>query len=194
MKHIEGGLVECCDRSNDAHLCFEALEDETPLQILQYSCLPGRPVVAGTSYSCRRPRDCPPGLHCVRPVLANGTSLLRIQRSGKPVVIFVGKARQVLEAVRISGFIPIHYYFGPEIPEALTKLCKYFVLFSSGFAVVNTIPCFYSDGNHIIYALLRYIGASKQRRQRIVGLCFNATGAFLLAVNFSAIIWRAVNR
>jgi len=76
----------------------------------------------------------------------------------------------------------------------LIKLCKYFAVLSSGFAIVNIVPCFFSDGNHIIYALLRYVGASKVRKQRLVGLGFNIVGASLLGINFLGMLWNAVGR
>lgn len=192
MKHLGGGIVECCDKSNEAHLCFETLEDDTPLQILQYSCLPGRPVIAGTAYTCRSPKECPPSLHCVRPILANGTTLLRIQRSFGNVVIFIGKPYHVLSTVQVTDFVQIYDALPPEIPETLVKLSKYFVVISSGLAIINTIPCFYFDGYHITYSLINYYFPGRFRYKNLMSLIVTVLGTMLLIINISSLLWKSI--
>lgn len=193
VKHLGGGVVECCDKSNEAHLCFETLEDDTPLQILQYSCLPGRPVIASTAYTCRSPKDCPPSLHCVRPVLSNGTTLLRIQRSHGNVVIFIGRPYHVLSTVQVTDFVPIYDMFPSQLPEVLTRLSKYFLLFSSGLAIINAIPCFYFDGSHITYSFVSCFISSRFRYKNLLGLVCNVLGTLLLLLNFSSLMWKSVD-
>lgn len=187
----EGGTVQCCDESSESHLCFETLDNGAPLQILKYSCLPGRPVIAGTAYMCSTPKDCPPGLHCVRPVTPEGSTLLRIQRSRGNVVIFIGKPNHVRRTVQVSEYVQVFDIFPPEFAERLTRLMKYFVLFSSGLALINTIPCFYFDGNHITYALVNYLFRGRFRNN-LIGLSIIIFGTLLLIINFSCLILKSL--
>ncbi|KAK6640798.1 hypothetical protein RUM44_012495 [Polyplax serrata] len=124
MKVSNDGTVECCENTNEAHLCFETLEDGAPLQILQYSCLPGRPIIAGTAYMCQSPKECPPGLYCVRPVTPEGTTLLRIQRSKGNVVIFIGNPKHIIMTVSVSDYSQIFDMFPSKLPEVLIRLTK----------------------------------------------------------------------
>lgn len=190
MKVSEEGTVECCESTNDAHLCFETLEDGAPLQILQYSCLPGRPIIAGTAYMCRSPKDCPPGLHCVRPVTPEGTTLLRIQRSRGNVVIYIGVPKHVLLTVGVSEYSQVFDMFPPRLPEMLIRLTKYFVIFSSGLAVMNAIPCFYFDGYHISYSLINYFSPGTFQFKKLVTLACNFIGILLLVLSFSCLLWK----
>lgn len=190
MKVSNDGTVECCENTNEAHLCFETLEDGAPLQILQYSCLPGRPIIAGTAYMCQSPKECPPGLYCVRPVTPEGTTLLRIQRSKGNVVIFIGNPKHIIMTVSVSDYSQIFDMFPSKLPEVLIRLTKYVVLFSSGLAVMNSIPCFCFDGYHISYSLINYFSRGTYHSKNMMTLLCNFSGMLLFTISILCAIWK----
>lgn len=65
-------------------------------------------------------------------------------------------------------------------------LCRYLCVLSAGLAVLNTIPCYYFDGQHIIMALihcyLRPIIQSQSMRQTIA-MAVTSLGTLFLIVN-----------
>lgn len=192
VKVSEVGTAECCENTNGANLCFETLDDGSPLEILQYSCLPGRPIVAGTTFMCRNPNECPPGLHCIRPVTPEGTTLLRIQRSHGNVVIFIGIPKHVLLTVKVSDYVEVFKMFPSSLPEILIRFTKYLILFSAGLAVMNAVPCFYFDGYHISYSLINFLSTGTFQFKNTLAFFCNFFGMFLLILSFSCVLWKLV--
>lgn len=190
MKVSEEGTVQCCENSSNAHLCFETLEDGAPLQVLQYSCLPGRRIIAGTAFMCRNPKDCPSGLHCVRPVTPEGTTLLRIHRSKGSIVIYIGIPKHVLLTVRVSDYSQQYRMFPSKLPEILIRLAKYLVIFSSGLAVINSIPCFYFDGYHISCTLINSLNKGSFHFKNSITFGCNLLGMLLLGFSIVCALWK----
>lgn len=194
-KQLPGGLVECCSASSPRHVCFEYLDkDENMPELPQHSCLPGRVVVESAQQLCMIGSDCSLDLHCLKPSLGNETRLLSIERDKGKVVIFLGHPSEIYHTMKVSEFVPRYAFISPVIAEVLMKLFKYMIVFSSGLAVVNVIPCFYFDGQHIIQAACNFLLARKFKRSMRQAIAFTVTflGSLLLFGIFSSVIFPAV--
>ncbi|KAJ9591941.1 hypothetical protein L9F63_001543 [Diploptera punctata] len=195
VRQSPGGVIECCSASSTHHLCFEYLDkDENMPELPQHSCLPGRVVIESTQQLCIKGSDCSLDRHCLKPLLTNQTRLLRIQRDKGKVVIFVGHPNEIYHTVKVSEFVPKYVLIPSLIAEVLMKLCKYVILFSSGLGVVNIIPCFYFDGQHIVKAVCNAFLARKYKKSVRQAIAFTVTslGTLLLFSIFLALIFAAV--
>ncbi|XP_063242597.1 membrane-bound transcription factor site-2 protease isoform X2 [Bacillus rossius redtenbacheri] len=179
VKQLAGGGIECCGPGSEHHLCFEYLErDEGAPQLPQHSCLPVRTVVENAPRLCVLGADCPPDLHCLRPLLDNVTRLVRLERGTSPPVLYLGSPASAYRSVRVGDYVPLHRALPPGVPEAVARLCKYLVVFSAGLAAVNLVPCFWLDGRHIAWAACELLLGQSSERQAVaaaittLGTCF----------------------
>lgn len=65
-------------------------------------------------------------------------------------------------------------------------LCKYIAVFSSGLAIINIVPCFYFDGQHIATLITDTLLRSKiheQNARKMVSHILTTTFTLLLAYN-----------
>lgn len=177
--------MECCAPSSTQHLCFEYLEAEgAALELPQHSCLPGRVVVEAAELMCLRAGDCTSGLHCLRPSLENSTKLVRIERLDAKVVLYIGHPAQIFHMVQVSDYVPL-YFISSTIPDMVTRLCKYIIIFSAGLAAINVIPCFYLDGQYIIHALTDFFLLKKvpmKSVREVTSMFFTVFGTFFLSL------------
>lgn len=157
LRHISNGIYDCCSANKNGHLCFEYLENNNGIiEIPPHMCLPVRPILEKSTHFCSSDikNYCSNNLHCIRPVLANNTNLFKIKIVGKQDVFYIGLASDLLYTVRISPYIPKHIFQSSTVPDVITKMLKYFVVFSGGLAVVNVVPCIFMDGQHIVNGLV----------------------------------------
>lgn len=192
-KHLAAGAVECCTSNSPRHLCFEYLENEAePLELPQYSCLNARTVIEVATQMCYKANDCSPGLHCFRPSLENSTKLLRIKRKTGNIVLFLGHPAEIYHTVVVSDYINLYSLFPSYLPERLKTLAEYTSTFSAGLAILNVIPCFYFDGQHIIRALIDAFFSKKIIHSSVrhaISLCITFVGTFILAFYLGTTIW-----
>lgn len=196
-KHLQPGTVECCSSNAPRHLCFEYLDSsEEPLQLPQHSCLNARTVVEHVTVLCHNARDCPDNHHCFRPSLENMTRLVSISVQNGRVVLFLGHPGEIYQTVSVSDFTDLYTLFPTSIPERIQLLCNYIVSFSFGMALLNIIPCFYFDGQHIIRTildiyLLKHVEHSSVRHA--LSLCLTFIGTFILGLYLVVAFWYTLN-
>uniref|UniRef100_A0A0A9XDY4 Membrane-bound transcription factor site-2 protease n=1 Tax=Lygus hesperus TaxID=30085 RepID=A0A0A9XDY4_LYGHE len=185
-KHISESLVECCGSNSPRHLCFEYVgTDDEPLPLPQHSCLLARNVVDLKLQHCSAPPDCPSSLHCFRPSLENSTRLIQIHRARGPTVLYLGGPADIYHSITVTDFISIYKFFPSSIPDALTKLCQFVTLFSSGLAILNVIPCFYFDGQFIMHTLSEVFLSRRvpmATARQAISLCITIFGTVMLIV------------
>ncbi|XP_073982362.1 membrane-bound transcription factor site-2 protease [Rhodnius prolixus] len=185
-KHVSETAIDCCGDTDGQDICFEYIGSETePLPLPQHSCLHARSVVELSSGPCSKHGDCPPSLHCFKPSLENSTKLIRIYRSIGKTVIFLGSPAEIYHSVKTTDFISIYKYLPSSLPDAVTKLCHFITIFSFGFAIVNIIPCFYFDGQHIIRAVTELVLIKKvpiASVRHAVSLCITIFGSAMLII------------
>ncbi|XP_054270800.1 membrane-bound transcription factor site-2 protease-like isoform X2 [Macrosteles quadrilineatus] len=192
-KHLSLGVVECCNSNAPRHLCFEYLEiGDEPLQLPQFSCLNARTVVEHSAAVCYDSHDCPVTLHCFRPSLENSTKLVTIRTKTDRTVLFLGHPAEVFHTVSVSDYTNLYALFPSTIPERIRTFCQYITSFSIGMALLNIIPCFYFDGQHIVRSLLdiyliRHIEHASVRHA--MSLCFTFIGTFILSLYLILALW-----
>lgn len=156
LRHTGNGFYDCCSENKNGHLCFEYLEsNDGIIEIPPHVCLPVRIVIEKSPKFCTNSaKNCFGNLHCIRPMLANNTNLFKIKVIGKRDVVYIGLATDLLYTVRVSQYIPKYVFQSSVVPDFISKVLKYFVVFSGGLAIVNVIPCIFMDGQHIANGLV----------------------------------------
>lgn len=156
LRHISNGIYDCCSENKHGHLCFEYLENNNGIiEIPPHICLPVRTIIEKSPKFCTTDvQNCLGNLHCIRPMLQNSTNLFKIKVVGKQDVVYIGLASDLLYTLKVSPYIPKYIFQNSMIPDLITKILKYFVVFSTGLAIVNVIPCIFMDGQHIVNGLV----------------------------------------
>ncbi|XP_033219290.1 membrane-bound transcription factor site-2 protease [Belonocnema kinseyi] len=176
---------ECCDSSMiEDHLCFKFLRNLK--DNFTYSCLPARTVITQSEKFCRVDDDCLGGKYCLKPLVENSTKVVQIQRIDKKDVLFIGYPADIFNTVVVSDWVSKFAFLSSEFPENLNLVLGYIVMFSSGLAVINVIPCFYFDGQYIVDILISLglqVTIGHQRFHRNVCLSTKVAGTLLLAFN-----------
>ncbi|XP_058808850.1 membrane-bound transcription factor site-2 protease isoform X1 [Phymastichus coffea] len=191
ISHDNNSIYQCCEQhnKNNGYLCFEHFEDldvQTP-RAARHFCLPTRAIVESSHNYCQNNDQCSMlNDICVRPALANMSKLVQIQRYGHKDVLFFGHPSEIYYTTDLTDLVPRFAFLSPNFPEALILLCKYIAVFSSGLAIINVVPCFYFDGQHIAILLTERLLRSKIHQQcirKIVALIITTIFTFLLGYN-----------
>lgn len=103
-------------------------------------------------------------------------------------MLFFGHPSEVYYTTELSDWIPRFSFLSPNFPEGIMLLCKYITMFSLGLAVINVVPCFYFDGQHIttllVDALLKNKVNPKSLRDKIA---LGITTIFSIILGFNLI-------
>ncbi|CAJ0581199.1 unnamed protein product, partial [Mesorhabditis spiculigera] len=164
----------------------EVVRVETKLK-RQLSCLDARSVTSQPSCNettpCEASDQTRPKPTCIYPALYNGTRLVRLEvgEADKPV-LFVGRMEEFLYLVEVSPLISRWSWVPKVLPHTVELFGKYVVTLSVALGVLNAVPCFALDGQHIIVALLQAWKIPRKRRHRLTQFSL-AYGTFLLGAN-----------
>ncbi|XP_020279142.1 membrane-bound transcription factor site-2 protease [Pseudomyrmex gracilis] len=198
-KQKTNGIVNCCttDSETSGSLCFEYIEgpQAAPLHLPPHSCLPARTMINQSHNFCQASHEClSQDTHCMRPSLDNVTKIVQIKRKEGKDVLFFGYPPEIYRSVDISDWVPKYAFVYPNLPESLTLLCKYITVFSAALAIINVVPCFFLDGQHIINIivlyLLNFMPHNKNTREAAV-IIITCIGTILLTLN---IMYLLVNK
>ncbi|XP_015604755.1 membrane-bound transcription factor site-2 protease [Cephus cinctus] len=198
-RQTSNSAINCCSADSEVRgsLCFEYIEgpQAAPLQLPLHSCLPARVIVEGSQRFCQMNFHCTPrDTHCMRPSLDNITKVVQIKRRNGKDVLFFGYPGDISRTVDVSDWIPKYSFLSSELPESLALLCKYITVFSAGLAIVNVVPCFYSDGQNITTTLTQYLLRSRVRHKSVrhaIALTITCAGTVLLGVS---LVYALVNK
>ncbi|XP_053687402.1 membrane-bound transcription factor site-2 protease [Sabethes cyaneus] len=197
ISHKNDGLIECCNAENKAASCFEYIVDvnEEDVALPQHMCLSIRKVIENSFGYCQHKPTCSEG-HCFKPMINNFTTIMQIRREAKPDVIYIGHPADLTRTVRISQFVPKTSFFRPGLADFLQLLLKYVVVFSIGLAIINVLPCFGVDGQHIVSTLLSN-GAVVSRvphksKREMIALCINIVGTLLVFILVTKVFWQMI--
>lgn len=165
-------------------MCFEYLEIiGGVVELPPHMCLPTRPIVESSIDYCHLDkRICPEHTHCIRPLLSNSTVLLTIKRRNSGDVIYIGHPSDLFLTVSVSSFVPKYNFLKLNYAAIAYKLLKYLVVFSSGLAILNVLPCFFFDGQHIIGCLSKILLRKRNHRNKFTFFIV-LFGTILLLIN-----------
>ena len=164
----------CCPSDRADSLCFSS-------QLSQSRCLPVRPLVA-------RPwctETCESGLECWTPGLeSNRTSLLVLTRREHKDFLYIGNPAVLYTELSVSEFLPLHPWLPPAAPDVCLHFLSYLSAFSAGLAVLNVVPSYLLDGQHIVRVLVEILLRHKSERTRLtVTAGLTLLGSLLLSLN-----------
>lgn len=71
-------------------------------------------------------------------------------------MIFLGNPSDIEGTIEIHEWVPMNNFIN-QLFHTLAVLCRQICIFSSGLAVVNAIPCFFFDGQHIFTVVANYL-------------------------------------
>jgi S2P endopeptidase len=183
------GTIGCCRQSDPALNCFESFDEE---RLPQFVCLNIRNAIEHSRDYCSESLTCDEHVSCVKPLLANTTTIVHIRRRNRVKdFVFYGHPSDVLGSVEVSQFVPKTKAFGPGMADCIALLLKYLVVFSSGLAIVNVVPCYGLDGQHLLNAIVaslpvRYL--SKGRKE-VVSISINLIGTVTLFAIIVRVVW-----
>ncbi|CAO1305039.1 unnamed protein product [Diamesa serratosioi] len=195
ISHQKDGLIDCCQK-NAALNCFENYvnnhfdeEDRLP----QHMCLNIRNTVENSLGYCHVGDKKCTASSCLKPILSNFSTIIQMKRQENTKdLIYFGHPADVSKTVKISGFVPkTRVLRTSKIGDSITLLLKYLVVFSSGLAIVNVIPCYFLDGQFLINALIialpaRYFNKTKKE---FISFSINLLGTIFLFASIFKILW-----
>lgn len=137
---------------------------------------------------------------CLRPQLGNGTTILQIVRDRRHAsasaaggdMLYIGHPADISRTVRVSEFVPKVRWLRPGLADGLARLLRYVVVFSLGLAVVNVLPCYAFDGQHIVSALVQHgLLRAVPDRARREWIAFGVTtlGTVAFGATLVRVIW-----
>ena len=150
----------CCDANHTAKdLCFSYRTKDA--QAGQYACLPARSV--SERPTCHVNADCVGGRRvktdlaksvCLFPSVGNRTRLVRISRPPSSVILFLGNPLELRFSVRVIDFRKRFRFLPVNAPAVIELCCKYLASLSGALALLNVVPCYALDGQHILASIL----------------------------------------
>ncbi|XP_051170466.1 membrane-bound transcription factor site-2 protease [Leptopilina boulardi] len=185
---------DCCDDHSKqlGHLCFDNLRHLKNDNLTEFRCLPARAIITKSSKFCSSNEECADNENCLKPLVENDTKIVQIKRKNKLDVLFIGYPIDISRTVLVSNWVSKFTLLSSEIPETLTLIYKYIVMFSSGLVVINLIPCFYFDGHYIVnvvvYLTFKFT-LGHQKFYRITCLTIKIIGTSLLFGNIFYMIF-----
>lgn len=191
-KHLSGVQTNGCCNSNDlanSHLCFTS----SKLGLNAHYCLQAREVSKQSSAWCHIDQDCPPNHSCLIPSFhqdsvnqSNLTRLILIKRKVADSILYVGLPQEIYASIHVSDYIP-KTFLGPQFINSIKRLLTYIFSFSAGLAMLNIVPCYMLDGQHVAGVLAEYIfgshTVSTRRRRVFIEQAVIYTGTFLVIIN-----------
>ncbi|KAJ8682098.1 hypothetical protein QAD02_017890 [Eretmocerus hayati] len=181
-------IRDCCDEysKDKGYLCYQYLlgfDVQTPPSTT-HSCLPSRVIVESSHSSCQSNDHCVLlNDLCIKPVLDNVTKIVQIQRYGRKDVIYLGHPAEIYYSIELSDWVPRFGFLSPNLPETFILFCKYTAQFSAGLAIINVIPCFYFDGQHIVTLLIDVLFRRKIQHHSI-----RSTIASIVKITFTLLL------
>ena len=171
----------CCPADRPDCLCFST--QNSPAR-----CLPVRPLieVAGEGRGGWCLHTCEAGpLECWTPRLeSNTTNLLVLTRRDHKHFLYIGNPAILYTELSVSEFVPVWSWLPPAAPDICLDFLSYLSAFSAGLAVLNVVPSYLLDGQHIVRVLVEILLQHKSPGTRLtVTAGLTMLGSLLVALN-----------
>ncbi|XP_028391704.1 membrane-bound transcription factor site-2 protease-like [Dendronephthya gigantea] len=185
--------LDCCGNLKASRLCFSY---HSSLGQKGLSCLPARTMVSNKM--CNDPNECPGTGEkvCIHPSIDNSSRLIKISHYRGEDVLYVGDPHLLYFSVFVGTYLPVFKFLPLSLPVILETLFMYIISLSSALALLNAAPCYWLDGQWILYALVDYsLGKylpDVQARNTICTVILTA-GTFFLVSNILLALWTLGN-
>lgn len=114
----------------------------------------------------------------------NTTKLVMVNRKDEKDFLFIGNPAEIYTNSEVTEYAPKLSFLPLALPDMLIKLCNYMAAFSAALAVLNVVPSYLLDGQHMIRVLVEMLLISfspKTKRSVTIGL--TVFGSTLIFVN-----------
>lgn len=190
--HSNDGLTECCDTTNRRNLCFEYISESSVgvLELPQFMCLNVRNVIESSPDYCHKTINCRDDF-CIKPILNNATTVIHIKRSTGKDIMYVGHPADLSKTIEVSDFVARTNIFSSAFVDRIALFLRYVVVFSSGVALVNIMPCYAFDGQYIVSALTHHVLRSavpNRQRRDLVAFVITSIGTVVMAATAIKVI------
>lgn len=194
VSHGIDGLIQCCDPTNYKQCCFELIDDLNninPIEIPQHVCLDIRKTIEDSIGVCTINCHEDDGF-CIKPLLPNTTTILKLKRRNNDDVIYIGHPSDITKTIKVSSFIPKTNLFSPKFGDIISLFLKYLIVFSFGLAIINAIPCFGLDGFHIMSTIINNLLVNKiteRSKREIIVILITSLGTFIFLCSVLKVLW-----
>jgi S2P endopeptidase len=194
-----GKVFECCDTEKaSSNLCFmDVVGPPSEGAWKGHACLPVRTMLEKSHEKCNTTAQCGDGsgehFYCMRASLYNSSRLLHMRRSNgvKLDFLFVGNPAEIYQTVEVTDYVPRSPSALVRLPSMIELLCYYMASFSGALAVLNVVPCFMLDGQHMTRVLVDICCNCYDASVRsVLALTFTIVGTVLLVSNVIVGLWQ----
>jgi len=183
---VTGG-AKCCPSERTDSLCFTNIRTE------QSDCLPVRTVYSrtgGRTCDSWDPFDsqedvCGEKAACMVPQFGdNTTKLVMVRRREQKDFLFIGNPAEIYSYSEITEYVPKYSFLPLALPDMLVKLCNYMAAFSAALAVLNVVPSYLLDGQHMARVLVEmFLGSFTEKARTNVTIGVTVFGTVLIFTN-----------
>ena len=165
----------CCPPERTDSLCFTSAGSHD-------KCLPVRALLARTG-GVWCDETC--GAQCWTPSLEiNSTKLIIVTRRNERDFLYIGNPGLLYTELTVSEFVPVFDWLPLSAPDIIVKFLSYLSAFSAGLAVLNVVPSYLLDGQHITRVLVEILLQHKSDVTRLtVTAALTVLGTLLIAAN-----------
>jgi len=114
----------------------------------------------------------------------NTTKLVIVTRKKPKDFLFIGNPAEIYSSTEVTAYVPKYSFLPLQLPDIVTKLSNYIATFSAGLAVLNVVPSYLLDGQHMIRVLVEMVMINFSQKNRInVTMSLTVLGSFLILIN-----------
>ena len=184
---VPGVVNNCCPEERTDSLCFVGSTKG------QRVCLPVRSVSNKSAGHCHAwdpflsqgEGFCGEEVDCMVPQFTdNTTKLVIVTRKKQKDFLFIGNPAEIYSSTEVTEYVPTYSFLPLQLPDIVTKLSNYIATFSAGLAVLNVVPSYLLDGQHMIRVLVEMVMINFSQKNRInVTMSLTVLGSFLIFIN-----------
>uniref|UniRef100_A0A0K2TFV5 Membrane-bound transcription factor site-2 protease n=1 Tax=Lepeophtheirus salmonis TaxID=72036 RepID=A0A0K2TFV5_LEPSM len=179
----------CCSELDQKNsLCFQS-------DSKRFSCLPVRSLLEKKPSVCGYAnKTCSSDSYtCLTPILESNTSrLIQVKRGNNKDFLFVGNPAEIYYDSDVTDYIPKSWWIQPFqlLPYRTEIISHYAASFSGALAILNVVPCFLLDGQHMTKVLVDILCSCYNNYIRtIITLTLTIVGTILLILNIIMGLW-----
>ena len=104
--------------------------------------------------------------------------------------LFVGNPAEIYHSTEVTDYSPAYPALPLRLPSMVELLSHYMASFSGALAVLNVVPCFMLDGQHMTRVVTDLVFSCYESGTRsVIALTFTIVGTVLLSLNILVGIW-----
>lgn len=174
MQMTREASEDCCnDRvMSMKNLCF------TDMDLYDKRCLYARKVLTLTPCVTR----CSKGI-CYKPHPKEG-KIFQIIHDGRDSILFTGDPSHLYSSIEVSDYKTRWSFLWGGLPNYVELFLIYMVSLSGALAILNAVPAFYLDGQHIFDAFLDFVlGPGENYKKLSISVFVSIFSSLLIGIN-----------